>query len=308
VIFELGHANGRRKEIIWICHECLPLESLPSDFQGKFVVRYESAEDLAPTLEAEILRKMGAVIQGITEERTFREIWDFGESNCVDLVFGHIPKDERSRFASTSDPNFLRYQAIADVDTLVYLSRFLSRNFPALAQQDFMPFEFRKDIDAPLIAVGGPALNKIASRYYEGPEGCGVTTRLPIAFAQDNATEEDYIRLRDKEGNVTELRSQVSSDGVTYDVGVFARFIDRQNKVPVFVISGIRTGGVLGAAKALSDNAHGRRNCQYLGTLDRDLTEFLVILKVLCRVQDGEMIVETPTLDGDSIILLDSLT
>jgi hypothetical protein len=307
VIFELGHANGRQKEIIWICNELLPLEKLPSDFQGKFVLRYEDPKDLEAKLEEEILIKIFSIVKGVTEERTFKEIWDFGEADSVDLVFGRIPSGDRSKFTKISDPNFLRYQAIADIDTLVYLSRFLSRNFPGKVQHDYMPNEFQKDVDNPLIAVGGPAWNTIAGRYYDDIQDGSSRAKIPVSFVSDESTGEEYIKLRAKDGSITEHRAEAASKGITYDVGLFARFLYKFD-VPVFIISGIRTGGVLGAAQAFSDNAYGRRNCQYLGTIDHDLSEFIVVLRVLCRVQDGDMVVETPTLDSDSIILLDSLT
>ena len=304
VLFELGHANGRNKQIVWICNEDVPLPSLPSDFQGRFILRYEDANDLAPSLESEVLSRIHAVLKGYTEDRAFKEVWEFGQSTSLNLVFGQIPETYLSRFGKGDDPNHLRYQSVADIDTLVSLSRFLSRNFPHLVQEDYKSGEFKRDMDRPLIAVGGPGWNAIARRYYGVGVSKSPTARLPLEFDLDELTGEDVVRMLDS-GDV--LKANDLGNGEVEDIGIFAKFEDKRYNVPVYVISGIRTGGVLGSALVLSDNANGRRNCQYLSSLDEDLQEFLIVFKVICVSKDGIAHVETPILNNETILYLNSL-
>ena len=162
VIFELGYAHGRNKQTIWISNENLPLAEMPADFQEKFVVRYEGSTELEMLLEGKISKRLQSIVTIEENRDSFSEILQLASNQFVDLIFGALPAEDRSKYGRHTEKNYVRYQNFADVDTFVYLSRFLSRNFPNLDPRDYVPDEYAKDVDAPTFLVGGPFWNRAA--------------------------------------------------------------------------------------------------------------------------------------------------
>lgn len=303
VLFELGHAHGREKSNIWICNEKISLDELPSDFQGKFLLRYKNETDLVSVLENEIQVKLERLFNSLGMQ-AYEELWDFRESSVIDLVFGAIPKEEQTKYADLNEPNFLRYQRVADIDSLVFISKMLSRNFPENELKDYIGNEYRKQLDAPTILVGGPALNSAARRYYLEGSDITLDNRIPVKFQYDEDSGEECIKYicNNETFSVT-----VNGSSSILDIGIFAKLYDKTRKRSIILISGIRTGGVLGAAKCFSDTPDGLLNCEILKNHDDDLTSFLAIFKVECQKFGEELVVETPNLGRDSLLILNPL-
>lgn len=158
VLFELGHAHGRGKELIWICNENEPLNNLPSDFQGRFILQYQDGGDLSDRLESELYKRIEALTHQDAGLVAFSNLWSLDDAGTADLVFGRIPNDEVGEYAGTSNPNYLRYQSVADIDTLIFLKEMLVRKFPAVAFCDHTADMFRKEIDNPTLSRWWPRL------------------------------------------------------------------------------------------------------------------------------------------------------
>jgi len=305
VLFELGHAHGRGKELIWICNENEPLRDLPSDFQGRFVTRYEDADELTDLLENELYKRIANLTRQDSEVVAFSRIWSFYEASSVDLILGRIPHSELSKYSRTSDANYLRYQSVADIDTLIFLNGLLFKHFPHLKIQDYTADMFRKEIDCPVFLIGGPDWNTVASRYYQADGYDPKIALIPVYFHEDKKKKIDTIVLR-QDGKLIQLGREAIGKDVS-DIGIFAKFKDPHRRKPIFVISGLTTSGVLGAAKCFADTEDGLKNCKFITTQDKDLSSFCAVFRVITRTTPAEIIVETPILEKEQLLYLDPL-
>lgn len=130
---------------------------------------------------------------------------------------------------------------------------------------------------------------------------------IPVYFHEDAATQTDSIVLRKGDGKLVSLTRETIGKDIFSDVGIFARFKEPHQRKPIFIISGLTTSGVLGAAKCFADTEDGLRNCKYINYHDEDLSNFCAIFRVFSRKTSAEVVVETPILEDNKILLLRSL-
>lgn len=260
VIFELGYAHGQDKNAIWISNESAPLSDLPSDFQGRFILRYSDEGELEQLLEDEIIKRVESLVKIDEKRDAFAEIWNMHSFSRVDLVFGALPAGERSKYGRFGEKNYLRYQNFADVDTFVFLTRFLARNFPAMEPRDFVSDEYAKEVDSPTLLIGGPFWNRSARRFYSFPEEVSPLAKVPVFFREGAEGEDDSICFP----QIQQELAPVDDQEGFIDVGFFAKFPHPETEFPVVIMSGCRTAGVLGAARCFADDTElGKKNSKW---------------------------------------------
>ena len=261
VIFELGVAYGLQriayKKTIWLAHERVDLSQVPSDLRGLYIERYEE-KSLRPILATKIRDLSREIIRertGIDHALSIREFWGLPQEGNVDIVCSEIPEKERHYFADPSDRNYLRYAKFADLDSLIYVKTRVGQLFPRVGIRDFSPSEYFDTNTRALIVIGGPPWN---SKFRE------FQTQLPFHFVPRPLGEDDPLLI-----DMESMREYVflptwrQKGDLAKDISLFARIrVDRD--VPVFLMGGCLTFGVLGAAKCFLEDGVASSNVEYV--------------------------------------------
>ena len=261
VLFELGVARGLQclshKKIIWLSHEEVDLSQIPSDLRGLYIDRY-NGNNLKPLLAYRILNLSRSILKeraALDRMDDARNLWGLPQEGNVDIVCSEIPEEERHYFADPNDRNYLRYAKFADLDSLIYVRTRIAQLFPREKIRDFSPSEYYDTNTQALIVIGGPAWN---SKFRD------FQSSLPFHFIERPLGEDDLviIDLEPMDGYIFKpIWNQNRS--LIKDISIFAR-IQVSKDLPVFLLAGCLTFGVLGAAKCFLDEDCAPSNAKYI--------------------------------------------
>jgi len=260
VLFELGIAYGQRrakgKHVLWLAHDSVDLTQIPSDLRGLYVERYD--EDSFQPLLTKRIYDMGI---SVIDQRSaamlgplgVQEFWGLGDKVAADIVCSEIPAEEQPYYANPTDRNYLRYAKFADLDTLIYLKYSIAKLYPNLNVRDFSPSEYFDTHTDALFVVGGPPWN---AKFRE------FQSQLPFHFISRPLGEDDPLHVHGID-NVLFTPTWREGGVLSRDILVFARMVVGSG-VPVFLIGGCLTAGVLGSAIVFLDREVAPRNCRFV--------------------------------------------
>ncbi len=209
-------------------------------------------------LRANVVKPNAGPHRRVTDLSAFWSFWRFSATKPVHLVCPEIPESERLPYASFRARDYLRLAKFADIDTLYHLKSFLAGRFPALTCQECTSEELPTSSNSDnLMIIGGPAWNKITGDLIE-------RISLPWVFLDGGPGNDDP--LQDTREVDLLLRPVTGHDGSIYDdVGLFVCVPNPANpECTVHIVAGVRTYGVLGAAKCFTADDGGPENCAWV--------------------------------------------
>lgn len=225
---------------------------VPSNIAGLHVCYYDKVADLAVRIP-ERLVELGTLSSHISYLALgqARQVWAFGD-DVLTVPIHIIAADSAtpSEFRSTVNPDHIYLDNLCDKDSLVELSMLLARLYPQSEIQRFSILDYpRAALNEHVVLLGGIGTegvdNNTLARDFCESLGLRVSYK-EHSMIYDNV---EYPCVFDKEGHLCT------------DQGLFGRFTNPWNKaVQVFLVQGIHTLGVLGAAKAFSLHPNAKDN------------------------------------------------
>lgn len=264
VMLELGYALGRTKPCIFLQHEDEEISKIPSDLSGVYMLRYND-----DTLDAKIGYEVYQHVNNVLEKRnaeligkatknedldTLRIFWNIEKHEKAIVVCPEIPEEERLVYADVASRDYLRLAKFADLDSLYLMKDFIAHTFPEVQTLEYtsgmMPDEAYRDN---LILIGGPAWNKVTEMLMD-------KIQSPFYYVDGGRGNDDPLIERDTNNKYLPV---LNNDGtLKYDFGLFVKIPNPFNRKKfLFIINGIRTYGVLGAAKCFTLEEQAIENC-----------------------------------------------
>ena len=268
VLFELGYAYAQRKKIIYLVHEDVVLESLPSDLEGTFYRRYRK-DNLGIAIADELRTK---VLDLLTETLSQASFFELKNAPSVHIVCPEIPLEYRIKYAERFAKDYLYKAKFGDSDTLGEVQVHLARTFPRLRIRECVSSEVPRDIYLePLICIGGPGWNTVTRDVLEH-------FAIPLEYGDYSDAAQDFYIRQSIDGR--EWRTALSRGKVIRDVGVLARLPNIQStRTDIYLIHGIQTLGVLGSARSIIEEEHRQTNIATLqDVLGEDRRYFVAML------------------------------
>lgn len=281
VFFELGFAVGRNKQCIYLIHDDCSFK-VPVDISGIFILSY-SMEILGAKVGAEVRRRAEQLLdieeqehrEKLSEEqnKVIQSFWGLRGETVVHLVCPEIPEEDRIKYADFNQRDYLRLAKYADIDTLYHLKSFLALHFPEVhcveCTSNELPLSAYTET---LLVIGGIAWNKVTADMSN-------RIRLPWVLRDGGADNDDP--LEDIRTGKRHLPVLGEDGNLQQDLGVFVRVPNPANRRRhLFIINGIRTYGVLGAAKCFTAEGEGSENCSIVMKKLGDTPRFAAVFHV----------------------------
>jgi hypothetical protein len=269
VFLELGYAialsRQKDKQVILVLHEEVNVKEIGSDLSGRYVLKVNS-NNIIPKLGKKI---RDAVREYINSSKTslLQDFWGVSKSNRFHIICPEIPVAFRTKFASSEDTNYLRYSKFADIDSLVYVKVHLKAIDHNSTITDFTSGEYYQSIEECQVVIGGPAWNRISKEYQK---------ILPTKFEDGGDGNDDPLVIRDG-GERTIYLPKQENGSLIFDMSLFAR-LRHGLKERVYLLSGCRTLGVMGASKAFLAEDSAPDNIKFISKLVGD-SDFVVVFK-----------------------------
>jgi hypothetical protein len=261
VMIEVGMALGAKKFTIIIKNESSSHEfPIPSDIKAFIYIPYKKLEN--------IIHRVKTAISNYSKNLTpshlfYKQIWGFSSNDIVHIVCPEL--EEPYNRQNPEDNEFLYLGKYGDIDSLITLFSSLSKLYPNINFKFCTGKEFKGLRPAPnpenLILLGGPDYNPI-TKYYMNK-----TKKIPYKFIVVNDSSIG-IKLPKKGQTIEACFEDEDNSRQGSDCGFFVKFCNPYNKNKrVFMINGIHTYGVYGAAKCFSvcqdgDNDVSIENCK----------------------------------------------
>lgn len=215
--------------------------------------------------------------------------WQFPDGGPILIVCGEIESDDRPKFSSAANNNYMQLSAYADIDSMVELfGHIRSLNPTSDVRFELAPRLSSDDLQSHLVVLGGVGLNSASRhlpkqahfpvRQFEDPDG---------RFELTDDPEHRFCATFD--------------DGVLIeDVGLFARTPNPSNVSRTLTMcNGIFTRGVYGAVRCLTDAAVSFKNYEYLASRFGSAKNF----GLLMRVQVLDHATPSPDLTNPATVL-----
>jgi hypothetical protein len=253
VYFELGYLSAIKRPAIVVRARSAGSD-IPADILGTYVLQYDSVESIVGRL-AERLREWALERIRIRSSgpELCRAAW--GHLDRIDrpIVLVGPRTSSRTDFMDVTSVNYMYLDNFGDKDSLYELGILMSRLFPSVPLVRYISDELPRDAyDHNLIVVGGPGI--------PGSQGNRLVATLQRRLGIGVDYSSDAKRMVMPDGR--ELAGEFDEVGrCTLDHGFFARARNPFNPVArVFLLHGIYTMGVLGAARILSDHPAAQDN------------------------------------------------
>lgn len=232
---------------------------------------------------------------------TFDRFWGLNKSDQITIVAPTAPYTEKTKeFLYFEDKiDHLYFRRYGDVDAFVHLFGSILRQFEKAKVDYYYSKEFsdlRKQGED-LIIIGGPDFNDTCERFMSD---------IPIRFEETGPECESDIKLVDDHNGEEYTPEFDDSGNIEKDYGLFAKFPHPEvNNYDVYMISGIRTHGVIGSSKCfISWNGDMlescAENCKKVLNHEGNDPHFAVPFSVECTEEN----VNTPDIDDSKIISL----
>jgi transcriptional regulator with XRE-family HTH domain len=227
-----------------------------------------------------------------SESPVLPAFWHFPDGGPILIVCGELPHDDRPRFASASDSNYMQLSAYADIDSMVELfGHIRALNPTSDVRFELAPRLSSDDLQSHLVVLGGVGLNT-ASRFIPKQ------AKFPVRQVENVVPEGEVFETT----NEPKRRfTPTFEDGVLVeDVGLFARTPNPANVSRTLTMcNGVFTRGVYGAVRCLTDAAVRFDNYEYLASRFGSAKSF----GLLMRVQVFDHATPSPDLTNPATVL-----
>ena len=263
VLYELGYmdALGKYPPILLKSNREKEKYEVPSDINNKIYLPYDHIDDMETPLADALEKQVTGILDAPPGPNEVRMLWYGKEARTVHVI---APRSQQeTEFARTESPNYDRFHKFGDKTAVWETLVLLARLYPGadvrvhVADEFDMESEMRRDN---LVVIGGPGF---------GNDGNRVCRTISQRMKSRVSYARDYETMLVGEGR---LRATYKGRRMTQDYGYFARLSNPYNPDSAIVlVHGIHTLGVLGAARAFSDDAACRDNIEWaLGELGSD--------------------------------------
>jgi len=200
-------------------------------------------------------------------------MWHFPDRTQITLVSYRLPPNQRPSSSDPSNPNYVRFADLADLDTLIDIYGAVRAYNPQsrvviMAAQDLA----QQDVATHLVLIGGltwEAVTPWFSRIFSIPIQAG------------DPFDRGAIVVRDPANGEREFAHTLSGKEVVEDVGFFAS--GENPSAPrrrLMICGGITTRGVRGAALCFIDLQMRERNEQYVLTRFPKGSTYCIVMRV----------------------------
>jgi hypothetical protein len=231
----------------------------PSDISERFYLQYDSMNDIKNNLVPALTKKIEDLLESSQLDiEDIRRLW-FPEGTSTINVIGP-PSQTKTEFAEITSSNYAYLHRFGDKDALLEILLLLSRLYPTTKIRKYMAddFDFHSDfLKEDIVVLGGPGGG-------HGDEGNRFTKLITERIGSRVSYSEDCENMYVKGSEI--FSATYDNDGNTKsDYGYFARIPNPFNpSSTAILIHGIHTFGVLGSARAFSDDSLARKNIQYI--------------------------------------------
>lgn len=227
--------------------------------------------------ELTTLREAAVDRQVVPAAPVAESMWHFPDHTRVTLVCSRLPLERQPPGANPDDLQYVRYSALADLDTLIdVLGAVRAYNPPSTrvvikAAQDLT----ERDVANHLVLIGGRAWETVSPF---------LGRIFPIPIQAGDAGEAGAIVVDDPDdpdGGEHKFEYRLANDMLVEDVGFFARGENpAAPKRTLTIIGGITTRGVHGAARCFIDYEMRERNERYLHPRFPPGSTYCVVMRV----------------------------
>lgn len=254
VLYELGYmdALGKHPPILLKSNMEKDAYPPPSDIHSQIYLPYDRIDDVEEPLADAIERQVCEMLDAPPGPDEVKMLWFGKEARTVHVI---APRSQQeTEFASIKSPNYDRFHKFGDKTAVWETLVLLARLYPGadvrvhIADEFDMESEMRRDN---LAVIGGPGF---------GDEG-NLVCRTISQRMRSAVSYADYETMLD---GGDRLKASYRARRMTQDYGYFARLRNPYNPDTAIVMAhGIHTLGVLGAARAFSDDAACRDNVEW---------------------------------------------
>jgi hypothetical protein len=202
-----------------------------------------------------------------------QSMWHFPDRTQITLVSYRLPPNQRPPSSDPSNPNYVRFADLADLDTLIDIYGAVRAYNPQsqvviMAAQDLA----QQNVETHLVLIGGltwEAVTPWFSRIFSIPIEAG------------DPFDRGAIVVRDPDNGEREFAHTLAGDEVVEDVGFFAS--GKNPSAPrrkLMICGGITTRGVRGAALCFIDQEMRQRNEQYIMPRFSDGSTYCIVMRV----------------------------
>lgn len=256
IFFEYGMMKGLNVPSLLIkTKKSFKEFDLPADIKDEIAVKYDNFDELKNKCTERIADLFRTILNnGSLYNIHLKKIWfPIKEKAFQDIhvIVSSLP-DKRS-IASPNSDNYEFLENVGDKDALLEVMTFLSRIYRNVNIIKSAADKFDPDYKKNIVIIGGPGSskgsdyrNKVCREFMEIMD-------VKISYSDDCENmlygNESFKAERKKDGTIS------------IDYGYFARFPNPlQPQLSIILIHGIHTFGVLGAAKAFTDNPNAQEN------------------------------------------------
>ena len=204
---------------------------------------------------------------------THQSMWHFPDRTQITLVSYRVAPNQRPASSDPSNPNYVRFADLSDLDTLIDIYGAVRAHNPQsrvviMAAQDLA----QQDVATHLVLIGGltwEAVTPWFSRIFSIPIEAG------------DPFDRGAIVVRDPDNGEREFAHTLSGGEVVEDVGFFAS--GKNPSAPrrrLMICGGITTRGVRGAALCFIDQEMRERNEQYITPRFPDGSTYCIVMRV----------------------------
>ena len=283
VLIEVGLAYGARKHTILLKNSISKDKyKVPSDIGAFIYLTYEKIDQIVDDLIGSIVTYYH---NHIPSHFYFKELWGFYPNDTVYIVCPELGEPDIKQNPELNE--FLYLGKYGDIDSFVVLFASISKLFPNINLIFCTGKEFKALPGNPhsenLILLGGPDYNEVTRYYIEKKKV------MPYEFVERDAEMEE-IGIKHAISGAEYYSNFDTEDELKCitDYGFFIKIKNpSNNRKKLFMISGIHTYGVYGAAKSFSLHANNecdiaRDNCnKVISTVGNDSC-FAVLFPVDC--------------------------
>jgi hypothetical protein len=233
-------------------------------------------QELVGLRDAALSHQEAAGREEATSAGSARSVWHLPGESRITLVCSRLPPDRRPPGSDPDYLNYVRFSALADLDTLIDIYGAIRANNPPstrvviMAAQDLR----QRDLANHLVLIGGLAWKTLSS-YPWFPRN------FPVPILPGDPADREAIVVRGQDGKDLEFKYQITDGKLVEDVGFFARGANPSApRRTLTICGGITTRGVRGAARCFIDWEMRERNEQYLFPRFPEGSTYCVVMRV----------------------------
>jgi hypothetical protein len=223
---------------------------------------------------------------------TLPSLWHFSDGGPILIVCGELLKDDKPRYAWSSNNNYMQLSAYADLDSMVELyGHIRSLNPTSDVRFELAPRLSSDNLQSHLVVIGGIGLNAATRHVFKLAD-------FPVRQVEATVPGDDTFELTEDPDR--RFHATFDNGVLSEDVGLFARLPNPSNVSRTLTMcNGIYTRGVYGAVRCLTDATFEHKNYEYLASRFDGTKNF----GLLMRVQVVDHATPSPDLTNPATVL-----